>query len=93
VSIGLTPVSFALTAPLAALAGQEATLVGAGVIGAVATLALFYGIEDVRRDAELFPERAPDAAALEQRGEVVGEARVADVRSVHPHDLDAFSRR
>jgi DHA3 family tetracycline resistance protein-like MFS transporter len=93
VSIGLTPVSFALTAPLAALAGQEATLVGAGVIGAVATLALFYGIEDVRRDAELFPERTPDAAALEQRGEVVGEARVADVRSVHPHDLDAFSRR
>jgi DHA3 family tetracycline resistance protein-like MFS transporter len=40
VSIGLTPVSFALTAPIVAMIGADATLIGAGVLGATATLAL-----------------------------------------------------
>ena len=35
VSIGLLPLSFALTAPVAALIGVRATLIGAAVIGAV----------------------------------------------------------
>ena len=39
ISIGLLPVSFALTGPLAALFGVRATLIGAGVAGAAATLA------------------------------------------------------
>ncbi len=38
VSIGLLPVSFALTAPLSMLLGARATLIGAGLAGAAATL-------------------------------------------------------
>jgi MFS family permease len=38
ISIGLLPVSFALTAPLSAMFGARATLVGAGLMGAAATL-------------------------------------------------------
>jgi DHA3 family tetracycline resistance protein-like MFS transporter len=38
ISIGLLPLSFALTAPVTALIGARATLIGAAVIGAVATL-------------------------------------------------------
>ncbi len=38
ISIGLLPVSFALTAPLSATLGVRATLIGAGLAGAAATL-------------------------------------------------------
>jgi DHA3 family tetracycline resistance protein-like MFS transporter len=38
ISIGLLPVSFALTAPLSSAFGVRATLIGAGVAGAAATL-------------------------------------------------------
>jgi MFS family permease len=38
ISIGLLPVSFALTAPLSATLGVRATLIGAGFAGAAATL-------------------------------------------------------
>ena len=37
ISIGLLPVSYALTAPVVALVGLRATLVGAALIGTVAT--------------------------------------------------------
>ena len=49
ISIGLLPVSFALTAPVAAAVGVRATLVGAAVVGATVTLgALFLpGIRDL----------------------------------------------
>ena len=49
ISIGLLPVSFALTAPVAGLVGVRATLVGAAVIGGVFTLgALFLpGMRDI----------------------------------------------
>jgi DHA3 family tetracycline resistance protein-like MFS transporter len=49
ISIGLLPLSFALTAPVAALVGVRATLIGAAVIGGVATLgALFLpGMRDI----------------------------------------------
>jgi MFS family permease len=55
VSIGLTPLSFALTAPVAALAGRDATLIGAGVLGCVGTVGLYVIVKDLRRDAELWP--------------------------------------
>ena len=42
VSIGLLPLSFALTAPIASLVGARATLVGAAVIGGVFTLAALF---------------------------------------------------
>jgi DHA3 family tetracycline resistance protein-like MFS transporter len=49
ISIGLLPLSFALTAPVAAAVGTRATLVGAAVIGAVATVGalLLPGMRDI----------------------------------------------
>jgi hypothetical protein len=42
ISISLLPVSYALTAPAAAIVGVRATLVIAGVAGAAVTLAAFF---------------------------------------------------
>jgi MFS family permease len=42
ISIGLLPLSFALTAPVAAVFGARATLVGAAVLGAAVTLGGFF---------------------------------------------------
>ena len=51
ISIGFLPISFALTAPVAAAVGVRATLVGAAVIGGAVTLgALFLpGMRDIER--------------------------------------------
>jgi DHA3 family tetracycline resistance protein-like MFS transporter len=50
-SIGLLPLSFALTAPVAALIGVRATLVGAAFIGAAVTLGAYFlpGMTDIER--------------------------------------------
>jgi DHA3 family tetracycline resistance protein-like MFS transporter len=42
VSIALMPLSFALTAPVAALVGVRATLIGAAVLGAAVTLGAYF---------------------------------------------------
>jgi MFS family permease len=42
ISIGLLPVSFALTAPVAGLLGARATLIGAGLVGGAITLAALF---------------------------------------------------
>jgi MFS family permease len=42
ISIGLLPVSFALTAPVAAAVGARGTLVGAAVVGAAVTLGALF---------------------------------------------------
>jgi MFS family permease len=54
ISIGLLPVSFALTAPVAAAVGVRATLVGAAVIGAAVTLGAYFlpGMTDVERERQ-----------------------------------------
>lgn len=51
ISIGLLPVSFALTGPVSALVGERATLVGAGLFGGAITLAALFlpGMRDVER--------------------------------------------
>jgi MFS family permease len=51
ISIGLLPVSYALTGPIASAIGARATLVGAGVIGAAVTFAFLFlpGLRDVER--------------------------------------------
>jgi MFS family permease len=65
ISIGLLPLSFALTAPLTALFGARATLIGAAAIGALFTLgALFLpGMRDIEgRPAE--PDRPRGTTSL-----------------------------
>jgi hypothetical protein len=50
VSFGLTPLSFALTGPVAALIGARETLAAAGVLGALTVLFLFIpGVRDPER--------------------------------------------
>ncbi len=51
VSIGLTPISFALAGPVAEAIGVEATLIGAGVLAAVACFG-FLAVPGIRE-----PER------------------------------------
>jgi MFS family permease len=67
ISIGLLPVSFALTAPVAAAVGVRATLIGAAIVGATVTIgALFLpGMRDLDRSDELLPpsERSVPVAA------------------------------
>jgi MFS family permease len=57
ISIGFLPVSFALTAPVAAAVGVRATLIGAAVVGATITLgALFLpGMRDLERSDDPLP--------------------------------------
>jgi len=63
ISIGLLPLSFALTAPLAEAVGARATLVGAAVIGAAATFcALFIpGMRSIEGVASQPSRQIPDA--------------------------------
>jgi hypothetical protein len=85
VSIGLSPASFALTGPAAALAGTDATLLASGLVGAAVTLGAYYVVPALRAD---------DArTASGERGEVREEARVAHGGGVHADDLDAVPRR
>ncbi|MDQ3955471.1 MAG: MFS transporter [Actinomycetota bacterium] len=55
VSTGLVPVSFALTGPLAATFGVRETMIGAGVLGCLATLSFMFvpGLYDTERDGRL----------------------------------------
>ncbi|HEY3069932.1 MAG TPA: MFS transporter [Gaiellaceae bacterium] len=64
ISIGLLPLSFALTAPIAGLVGVRATLIGAALIGGVITLgALFLpGMRDIEG---VDVDGQKDAAALD----------------------------
>jgi DHA3 family tetracycline resistance protein-like MFS transporter len=54
VSIGLTPVSFALTGPVSKAIGIDATLIAAGVVPAVLTAALFF-LARLRADEQRHP--------------------------------------
>jgi len=65
ISIGLLPVSFALTGPVVSALGARGTLVVAGVVGAVVTGAAYFvpGVRDVESEAASV---AP-AASLEGR--------------------------
>jgi MFS family permease len=68
ISIGLLPLSYALTAPAVSLVGVRATLVGAALIGTVATAAAFFlpGMREIEGDcrrADGEPVAAPRLAA------------------------------
>jgi MFS family permease len=68
ISIGLLPISFALTGPVAAAIGAQTTLVAAGVAGTVVTLSalLLPGMLAVERSPAL-PERLPEPAPAKRR--------------------------
>ncbi len=84
VSIGLSPVSFALTGPIVALAGVNATLVGGGLLGGGVALATYALVPALRAD---------DARASAQGIAGVGEVAVAEPGDLEADDLDALARR
>jgi MFS family permease len=63
VSIGLTPVSFALTGPVSKAIGIDATLVLAAVVPAVAMVVLFF-VAGLRRDEERYPDAVSDVQTV-----------------------------
>jgi DHA3 family tetracycline resistance protein-like MFS transporter len=64
ISIGLLPLSFALTAPVAGLFGVRTTLIGAGLLGGAITLgALFLpGMRDIEGESSKQPALTPSRA-------------------------------
>jgi MFS family permease len=69
ISIGLLPVSYALTGPLAAALGERTVLIGAGLVGASVTMAFLFlpGLRSIERDERLL-DRADDVDALSAAG-------------------------
>jgi hypothetical protein len=68
-SIGLLPVSYAITGPIAGAIGVEATLIGAGMLGGIITLAFMFvpGLYDTERDGSLHVGSAvPTESAREE---------------------------
>ena len=61
ISIGLLPLSFALTGPMTGLIGVQATLVGAGLLGGVITFGalLLPGMRDLEGRSRAEPVPAP----------------------------------
>jgi hypothetical protein len=61
VSIGLLPVSYALTGPVASAIGARATLVGAGILGAIVTFSFLFlpGMRSIERDGDPAPVPHP----------------------------------
>ena len=59
-SIGLVPISFALTGPIAESIGAQETLIAGGILGAVVTVSFFFlpGMRDTERE-ERPASRAP----------------------------------
>lgn len=55
ISIGLLPLSYALTGPVAGLVGARATLIGAGILGGVVTFGFLFlpGLRDIERGGAL----------------------------------------
>jgi MFS family permease len=82
ISIGLLPLSFALTGPVTAAIGAQATLIGAGLIGGAVTFGalLLPGMRDLESvdgdlglDARAAAARAVDVQTPVQRLDAVGE--------------------
>jgi DHA3 family tetracycline resistance protein-like MFS transporter len=74
VSIGLVPVSFALTGPVAGVIGAEATLVAGGVVGAILMGGLLFypGVRD--------PEREPAPGVVVDAVDAVEPTATSGVR-------------
>jgi MFS family permease len=63
ISIGLTPVSFALTGPLSSAIGIDATLVLAGILPCLACVVLFV-VAGLRRDEERYADAVAGVTAI-----------------------------
>jgi DHA3 family tetracycline resistance protein-like MFS transporter len=70
ISIGLLPLSFALTGPVSAAIGVRATLVWAGVLGAIVTFAALF-VRGVRSVEGERPAHTPGRAAVGEPQAVV----------------------
>ncbi len=66
VSIGLLPLSFALTGPVAGAIGARQTLVAAGVVGAVVTLSFLFlpGMRSVEVEHPMYPPEGSEGEAV-----------------------------
>jgi DHA3 family tetracycline resistance protein-like MFS transporter len=66
ISIGLLPLSLAMTGPVSAAIGVRATLVAAGLVGAIVTLAALYlpGMRDVERSSDQGSAVEPPSLAV-----------------------------
>jgi DHA3 family tetracycline resistance protein-like MFS transporter len=64
ISIGLVPVSFALTGPVSSAIGVSNTLVGAGVLGGLVTFAALF-VPGVRQIEQVRPEAGLQTRAAE----------------------------
>ncbi len=62
-SLGLVPISFALTGPAAALFGSTATLVGAGVGSGLFIIVMLFAVPGLRGEDARLTAAAEDAAA------------------------------
>jgi len=62
VSIGLTPISFALTGPLSKAIGIDATLILAAILPAIACVVLFV-VARLREDEQRFPDAVSEVVA------------------------------
>src|SRR5438093_5711318 len=78
ISIGLVPLSFAITGPVAQALGARTTLVGAGLLGAAITLAFLFlpGMRDIERRNLLRGVRMDLAQGAEAAGADLGSAGV-----------------
>jgi MFS family permease len=63
ISIAMLPVSYAVTAPIAAAIGTRQTLIGAGVLGAAVTCGFLF-VPGVRDPDRLSPDLTHDAAPI-----------------------------
>ena len=77
VSIGLTPMSFALTGPVSRAIGIDATLVLAGVLPVIVCVVL-YVVAGLRRDEDLHPLLGEDYAGVGALGGL-GERHAGDL--------------
>jgi hypothetical protein len=74
ISIGLLPVSFAITGPVSAALGLRATLIGAGVLGALVTFAALLVPGVRRRDESGAIAPAPRGIVLAPIEDMIGWA-------------------
>src|ERR671935_1517801 len=85
ISIGLVPVSFALTGPVAAVFGVRPTLIGAGVLGGLLTLVFLFvpGRRDVEGAGALAHEPLDELDGFEAAVPLLPPGRAEPVPATH----------